>query len=1121
MSSRAQRAKSTKDLFTASAGVLRPAGAALDTNGNTVGTKHDLGRDGAFGGLKIVVLDYYNREELDFSPSGCVGGVIRSKGFELQVMPRHFTTEELEEALGNANQLWVVSGCKDEMEDDMVDVIVAQWKSGLALYLLGDVGSMDKHGAYTAYTGEANKVLKAMGLPTMSDHYLAGMFLNPVPLGAILGTPGYMTHPVTTGISSSLYEGYTIAEFLSPAVILSGCVPIMYNSRGGLSVYVKEATATHGQVIADGAFTKLFERWDAAGSAQFVRNSICFLAADMSGSGTESSTITGAGAGAGAGTGAGAASAQVNAGTLPEYDFTGCLFGECSISCDFGPLCVLAGSVHPLMSNLDDVTMNDPLSVGRRNSNVVGRHVYTVDVASRMLDMGTDPFRRTPVEAILPLVDLSLPGNWARFRATLCDVFTGGRYLPRVATMVFLAVCDYHCTNTPEDSRVWRFFMDKLLVQITSTRTFEAYGAHAPLLDAMEAYAKEGTTHVAPSTVPIPRGGVAIELSTMRLSLTTIGLMARTLLEKGRVPKQRLVEWVRHAFIRALVLCVKDACQTSEVAEFRAAVDRLLFNEPSLWTLWKGVPVAEAPCLDALIRTLPCPAAAGEMHDVLQALQPVGLTPFDEKDAWMPFYAVAETPSSVLSAAGLEETVCVLVRGKPKAETPSMSTVNLLLGSSWTGHHVNRGELFSDMFHRSQLVTVVAELQGGHPEAVSHLATLVRKFVCVGTAQQAVELGWPTYVGKEEMGTDTIRAVGPPTPEFLASVDQQLARLRPALEMLVPGLNWSVVSGSLFATLMYMQCNEGAPYTGQPLVLSSVLDMVSSEDLGHMLLRRLVADTRGSPPGLHIGALSGPGAGSSVGTGTDIVADAAALDAAFNAGAKRLLPWMESEQVRLPCPMPTAEWFATVHTLTPAQAALYSHLVRFAFWGACRLLDATHGQWLRSVSKFLPEDPPNATVAWNGSKYVPSTTCYTGPKVLQVELPGEGSETTGAVAGAGVAWLFKGGDWVSIKLETGSNVDVDVELEAAKEAEAKAKTKAGAAQGKDSQDALVAFETGVRGWFRTNSLVDLLEAAQHLDVGVGITWTPVTLVAIMSAATDKTLSSVAAQLSLHTTLPCV
>ena len=65
-SNRARRAKNADQLFTRAAGVLRPAGAALDGDGNAAGSEFDLGADGAFDGLKIVVLMEY---VFDFRPA--------------------------------------------------------------------------------------------------------------------------------------------------------------------------------------------------------------------------------------------------------------------------------------------------------------------------------------------------------------------------------------------------------------------------------------------------------------------------------------------------------------------------------------------------------------------------------------------------------------------------------------------------------------------------------------------------------------------------------------------------------------------------------------------------------------------------------------------------------------------------------------------------------------------------------------------------------------------------------------------------------------------------------------------------------------------------------------------
>jgi hypothetical protein len=208
-----------------------------------------------------------------------------------------------------------------------------------------------------------------MDLPTMSGNYIASQYLSPYSEAT---GKGYVTHAVTTGISSRLFEGITIAEFDKATVAAKGCTPVMFNSRGGVSVILREPRGGCGQVrvrvrvrvcplrghdlwaprvqlclpmtgarapcpprcalrctlrctlhalikqrgmescgvqvIVDGAFTKLFCKWDAAGSDRFVRNCTCYLAADLSALDPELPSAPPAGA-------AGAASAAGGAGS--------------------------------------------------------------------------------------------------------------------------------------------------------------------------------------------------------------------------------------------------------------------------------------------------------------------------------------------------------------------------------------------------------------------------------------------------------------------------------------------------------------------------------------------------------------------------------------------------------------------------------------------------------------------------------------------------------------------------------------------------------------------------------------------------------------------------------------
>ncbi len=106
----------------------------------------------------------------------------------------------------------------------------------------------------------------------------------------------------------------------------------------------------------------------------------------------------------------------------PGYDFTGSLMGTCDVSFEEGPLAILASELAAPDFNTSDYTLDDPLSAGRRNISVLGTQVYEFQTAQRMLVFGEDPFRRSPVVALLPAVRLDVPHNRRLFQATLCEV---------------------------------------------------------------------------------------------------------------------------------------------------------------------------------------------------------------------------------------------------------------------------------------------------------------------------------------------------------------------------------------------------------------------------------------------------------------------------------------------------------------------------------------------------------------------------------------------------------------------------------------------------------------------------------------------------------------------------
>jgi hypothetical protein len=63
-SSRAKRSLSRDAVFTSNAGKLKSEDAKVDSNGNVLGPDGELGRKGAFKGLKVVIIQQYS---FDFS----------------------------------------------------------------------------------------------------------------------------------------------------------------------------------------------------------------------------------------------------------------------------------------------------------------------------------------------------------------------------------------------------------------------------------------------------------------------------------------------------------------------------------------------------------------------------------------------------------------------------------------------------------------------------------------------------------------------------------------------------------------------------------------------------------------------------------------------------------------------------------------------------------------------------------------------------------------------------------------------------------------------------------------------------------------------------------------------
>lgn len=234
-------------------------GLGVGRDGNAVGAEADLGQVGGFVGMKIVFLDLYG------ATSSNVKTALEAMGFDVSVLLKTIpSSENLRTLLATANQLWIISDPSSVFNAESLGIISDFNKDGGALYLWGD---------NEPYYAAANCVLRKV-LPGVQLHgnYYGDQQVQPMKNGT---GPGFIAHPIFTGIVN-LYEGITIARFVGNNARLQY---VMNSSEGQPCLGICEDTNNDGsgRIAVDVGFTRLVYKWDASGSARFVRNIAAWL----------------------------------------------------------------------------------------------------------------------------------------------------------------------------------------------------------------------------------------------------------------------------------------------------------------------------------------------------------------------------------------------------------------------------------------------------------------------------------------------------------------------------------------------------------------------------------------------------------------------------------------------------------------------------------------------------------------------------------------------------------------------------------------------------------------------------------------------------------------------------
>ncbi len=225
-----------------------------DRYGNVAGTQHDLAVDGAFEGQTIAVIQLYS------FPFDKPREALKRKGFSVYRWNGAPSVKDLRKGLKKANQLWVIADSRRHLSDAHISVIKSFYEEGHGVYIWGD---------NQPYYADAN----AIGLALIGGE-MQGNLMGDKPVGLRMkdDTPGLVPdHLLTTGLEH-IYEGITIAT-IQPNQRLK---PLIYGSANNLVAAYYEGEGR--RLIFDGGFTRLYNKWDTAGTGRYVVNAAAWLA---------------------------------------------------------------------------------------------------------------------------------------------------------------------------------------------------------------------------------------------------------------------------------------------------------------------------------------------------------------------------------------------------------------------------------------------------------------------------------------------------------------------------------------------------------------------------------------------------------------------------------------------------------------------------------------------------------------------------------------------------------------------------------------------------------------------------------------------------------------------------
>ena len=230
-------------------------GAKTDMFGNPLGSEYDLAKDGAFDGYKIVIADLCRETNLQEPLKA-----LKKKGFSVIVFKEKFPLGKIKAILDDDKcQLWLIADRTSHLSKEDYTFIYELFNSGRGLYLWSD---------NDPYFADINPILSKLFNSEMSGNYIGEKILS---IQKNNEGPGIIKdHLITTGVQN-FYEGITISNVR----IDGGLCPLVYSSDGKIVTAYYDLDGK--RCLVDGGFTRLYYKWNSAGTDRFVVNCAAWL----------------------------------------------------------------------------------------------------------------------------------------------------------------------------------------------------------------------------------------------------------------------------------------------------------------------------------------------------------------------------------------------------------------------------------------------------------------------------------------------------------------------------------------------------------------------------------------------------------------------------------------------------------------------------------------------------------------------------------------------------------------------------------------------------------------------------------------------------------------------------